>query len=138
MNNRYLYRAKRTDNGKWVEGFLTRYDDRFEIANIVSNEILIPVISSTICQCTGLKDKNGKLIWENDIVAYYFGKTCAPICFGSYQSCFDNTKTEHVGFYVNWNDKCNYRKDLGYWINMIEADVVGNIFDNTELLEVGE
>lgn len=138
MNARYLYRAKRTDNGEWVEGFLTRYDDRFEVANIVSNEILIPVISSTICQCTGLKDKNGKLIWENDIVAYYFGKTCAPICFGSYQSCFDNTKTEHVGFYVNWNDKCNYRKDLGYWIDMIGVEVVGNIFDNPELMEVGE
>ena len=50
MNDRYLYRAKRTDNGEWAEGFLARYDERFEVANIVCNEILIPVISSTICQ----------------------------------------------------------------------------------------
>lgn len=153
MNDRYLVRAKRIDNGEWVEGFLFQlcYDSIF--CWCIGNEPLSPndyselcgfnrewfyIDESTICQCTGLKDKNGKLIWENDIVAYYFGKTCAPICFGSYQSCFDNTKTEHVGFYVNWNDKCNYRKDLGYWINMIEADVVGNIFDNPELLEVEE
>ena len=142
MNDRYLFRAKRTDNGEWVEGFLVKKHGLFFIYDIINSDTCrqsnYDVDPSTICQCTGLKDKNGKLIWENDIVAYYFGKTCAPICFGSYQSCFDNTKTEHVGFYVNWNDKCNYRKDLGYWINMIEADVVGNIFDNTELLEVGE
>ena len=146
MNDRYLYRAKRIDNGEWVEGFyaVARYRKGLTQHNILiaDNDLgyfkWIVVDPSTVCQCTGLKDKNGKLIWENDIVAYHFGKTCAPICFGSYQSCFDNTKTEHVGFYVNWNDKCNYRKDLGYWINMIEADVVGNIFDNTELLEVKE
>ena len=138
MNNRYLYRAKRTDNGEWVEGLLTIMWGQLHIIITEDENTVYPIDESSICQCTGLKDKNGKLIWENDIVAYYFGKTCAPICFGSYQSCFDNTKTEHVGFYVNWNDKCNYRKDLGYWINMIEADVVGNIFDNPELLEVEE
>lgn len=140
MNDRYLFRAKRIDNDEWTYGYLYGIWERKYILWGMTNNVpdMTEVEPSTICQCTGLKDKNGKLIWENDIVAYYFGKTCAPICFGSYQSCFDNTKTEHVGFYVNWNDKCNYRKDLGYWINMIEADVVGNIFDNPELLEVGE
>lgn len=141
MNARYLFRAKHVHafdvNKKhdgWVYGFIS-CENYIYSPELGTEKLIDP---STICQCTGLKDKNGKLIWENDIVAYHFGKTCAPICFGSYQSCFDNTKTEHVGFYVNWNDKCNYRKDLGYWINMIEADVVGNIFDNPELLEVGE
>lgn len=140
MNDRYLYRAKRIDNDEWTYGYLYGIWERKYILWGMTNNVpdMTEVEPSTICQCTGLIDKNGKLIWENDIVAYYFGKTCAPIYFGSYQSCFDNTKTEHVGFYVNWNDKCNYRKDLGYWINMIEADVVGNIFDNPELMEVGE
>lgn len=140
MQDRYLFRAKRIDNGEWTYGYLYGIWERKYILWGMTNDVpnMTEVDPSTICQCTGLKDKSGKLIWENDIVVNYFGKTCAPIYFGSYQSCFDNTKTEHVGFYVNWNDKCNYRKDLGYWINMIEADVVGNIFDNTELLEVGE
>ena len=95
------------------------------------------VAPATICQCTGLKDKNGKLIWENDIVKDLFSDTAAPIRYGSYQSCFDSTKVEHVGFYVNWSGKYNknYRKDLGYWIHMVDAELIGNTFDNPELLE---
>lgn len=96
------------------------------------------VDASTICQCTGLKDKNGKLIWENDLVKDLFSDTIAPIRYGSYQNCFDSTKTENVGFYVDWSvtDKKYMRKDLGYWINMVDAEVIGNTFDNPELLEV--
>lgn len=40
-----------------------------------------------------------------------------------------------VGFYVDWSESRNYRKDLGYWINMVNAEVVGNIFDNPELIK---
>lgn len=91
----------------------------------------------TICQCTGLKDRNGKLIFENDIVKDLFSDTAAPIRYGSYQSCFDSTKVEHVGFYVDWSGKYNknYRKDLGYWIHMVDAEIIGNAIDNPELLE---
>ena len=71
------------------------------------------------------------------MVKYLFSDTIAPIRYGSYQSCFDSTKTEHVGFYVDWSvtDKEYMRKDLGYWINMVDAKIVGNKFDNSELLE---
>ncbi len=158
MEERYLYKAKRLDNGEWVIGNLIRNSD----AEDGWEAIIIPaknsnmftkhighgygslgfenwyrVDPSTICQCTGLKDKNGKLIWENDIVKDLFSDACAQIKYGSYQSCFDSTKTEHVGFYVGWSGKYTkrYRKDLGYWINMVNAEVIGNIFDNKELLE---
>ncbi len=155
MNNRYLYRAKRIDSGEWVEGFLFQlcYDSIF--CWCIGKEPLSPndyselygfnrewfyIDESTICQCTGLKDKNGKLIWENDIIKYHFGNVYAPIKYGEYQSCFDSTSTGHIGFYVDWRGtkKENMRKDLGYWINMISAEVEGNIFDNPELLEVVE
>lgn len=96
---------------------------------------IIEVDPETICQFTGLCDKNGKKIWENDIIKYHFGEIYAPIKYGCYQNCFDSQKTEHVGFYVDWTgDKC-LRKDLGYWINMVDAIPVGNIFDNPELLQ---
>lgn len=142
MEDRYLFKAKHTHilpgnyhlNGSWIVGFLS---GEHYIANDSGEYLIDP---STICQCTGLKDKNGKLIWENDIVKYLFSDACAQIKYGSYQSCFDSAKTEHVGFYVDWPGKYTkrYRKDLGYWINMVNAEVIGNIFDNKELLESEE
>ena len=61
----------------------------------------------------------------------------APIRYGSYKSCFNSEKTEHVGFYVNWSGTYskNYRKDLGYWIHAFGVEIIGNVFDNQELLE---
>ena len=135
MNDRYLYRAKRTDNGEFIEGLLTIMWGQFHIIDPDDENTAYPIDQSTICQCTGLKDKHGKLIWENDIVKYHFGEEYAPIKYGVYQSCFDSTKTGHCGFYVDWPENANKRKDLGYWINMVDAEIAGNIFDNHELLE---
>lgn len=150
MEDRYLFKAKRLDNGEWVIGFYhwTNWinPQTKEIVEVTHSILPIDyqdsyhVDPSTICQCTGLKDKNGKLIWENDVVKDLFSDTYAPIRYGSYQNCFDSTKAEHIGFYVDWSGKYtkNYRKDLGYWIHMVDAEVIGNKFDNPELLEVQE
>lgn len=135
MEDRYLFKAKDC-NSIWRVGLLIALqEDRCAIEEKDGSKWACD--SETLCQCTGLKDKNGKLIWENDIVKDLFSDACAQIKYGSYQSCFDSTKTEHVGFYVDWSGKCakRYRKDLGYWINMVNAEVIGNIFDNPELLE---
>lgn len=155
MEDRYLFKAKRLDNGEWAIGNLiqnlflkgvrswisSEQEDKTRLKSISRTQALwnsIEVDSSTICQCTGVKDKSGKLIWENDLVKDLFSDTIAPIRYGSYQNCFDSTKTENVGFYVDWSvtDKKYMRKDLGYWINMVDAEVIGNTFDNPELLEV--
>ena len=124
MRDRYLFKGKEKDSGKWLEWNA--------IAGIPHG---VTILTNTICQCTGLKDKNGKMIWENDIVKYHFGNVYAQIRYGAYQSCFDSQKTEHIGFYVDWSESRNYRKDLGYWIHMVNAAVVGNVFDNLEVLE---
>lgn len=146
MGDRYLFRGKRIDNGEWVEGYLsypfcTKKGNEsyyFYAKDSLGFFCRCVVDASTICQCTGLKDKNGKLILENDLVKDLFSDTIAPIRYGSYQNCFDSTKTENVGFYVDWSvtDKKYMRKDLGYWINMVDSEVIGNTFDNPELLEV--
>ena len=147
MNDRYLYRAKRKNWRElpkemwWIEGYYAYFkqnDNHCIYYETDGFTLVCDIDISTLCACTGLKDKNGKLIWENDIVQELFGNTFAPIKYGSYQSCFDSAKTEHVGFYVDWSvtKEPNMRKDLGYWIHMVDAEIVGNTFDNPELLKV--
>lgn len=156
MENRYLFRGKRIDNGEWVQGNLIRSNDAedgYEAIIIPTNDSNMftkggsrgdlgfenwhRVNETTICQCTGLKDKNGKLIWKNDIV-----------------KCIDkNNDIEFMavvefgnpnGFY-NWGYQLKHIKgdkpnlDILLWIDIEEAgatcEVIGNVFDNPELLE---
>lgn len=134
MSREILFRGKRIDNGEWVEGLLTVMWGQYHIINSDDENTAYPIDESTICQYTGLTDKNGNKIWENDIVKYHFGDDVAPIRFGEYQSCFDSQKSAHIGFYVDWSSKKYLRKDLGYWVNMIDCNVIGNIFDNADFL----
>lgn len=144
-----LFKAKRVKNGEWIEGSLIDLDidsgyyyivPPYKGASTLPIGFLITdgmelVIPETLCQFTGLTDKNGQKIWENDIIKYHFGEIYAPIKYGCYQNCFDSQKAEHVGFYVDWSDDKCLRKDLGYWIDMVDTMPVGNIFDNPELLQ---
>ena len=148
MDIRDLYKAKSARNGEWCIGSLLQRKDEYYICPIssiytveFSNEEdlyefggFVLVDKDTICKCTGLVGKDGNIIYENDVIKYHFGNEYAQIRYGAYQSCFDSQKAEHIGFYVDWSESRNYRKDLGYWINMVNAEVVGNIFDNAELL----
>lgn len=149
-----LFKAKRIDNGDWVMGgsiiqFLddgtgSIYIPRFSEKCICTHDNLTDDITGfedcrfhkvdpeTICRFTGLKDKNGKLIFENDIIKCQFEDMYAQIKYGVYHSCFDSANTSHCGFYVAWAEDTYMRKDLGYWINIEYAEAVGNIFDNPE------
>ena len=139
MNDRYLYRAKRTDNLEWVEGFLM--DDNYINTPFNDNDVggrfddPVEIDPSTICQCTGMPDKNSKVTCEHDIIKTPVGN--AKIIWNCTPSPTDNHI--NVGFEVVFLDATandNYRHDLGYWIG--KSKVIGNIFDNPELLEVGE
>ena len=133
MEDRYLFKAKRLDNGEWVQGALFNGESHCIIGQEIKfspyNEHECKIVGyevdrDTICQCTGLKDKNGKLIWENDIIKCKFGIAVAV---------WDKSE---------WRIKLVkdniWRKDLHYWVveDNQRTEVVGNIFDNQELLEV--
>ena len=131
MNDRYLFKAKRIDTGEWVQGYLYGIWEKIYILWGMTNDIpnMIEVDPTTICQCTGLKDKNGRLIWENDIVKClynYYGEK------GVYK-CVDIGKViykEDICCFVATNGK---NADYKWWEE--EKEVIGNIFDNPELLE---
>lgn len=128
-------------DGKWVEGlpmYTANKSEKGKIDRILTLRdgyySILLVCPETVCQYTGMTDKNGRKIFEGDIVKYHFGEDVAPVRFGSYQSCFDSQQAEHCGFYVDWKAEKNLRKDLGYWVHMVDAEIVGNIHDNLELI----
>ena len=132
MQDRYLFKAKRKDNCEWVFGGLSYCEktNAYFITNMGKDHISYigfqqEVDSNTICQCTGLKDKNGKLIWENDIANCFEAECCGKISWNESEAGFyfdvlleDGTyEEEHIYDYAD----CMM--------------VIGNIFDNPELLE---
>lgn len=129
MEDRYLYKAKTIPkekgefNNVWVTGNLIVSNGKYYIHPVnnvvnVKNEIgriivMHEVIPDTICQCTGLKDKNGKLIWMYDIIRDERG-------------CVKPNKLP-IGIKQNLLSA-----------KSLEVEVIGNIFDNAELLESEE
>lgn len=137
MKERHLFRAKRKDSGEWVFGGLSYCEKTgaYFITNMGKDHISYigyhqEVNPDTICQCTGLKDKNGKLIWENDIVAYW----------DSYSTESGLAEADCIGKVV-WDDETisfqvtNRLSAESYEVLGDECSVIGNVFDNPELLE---
>ena len=143
MNDRYLYRGKRVDTGEWVEGslvtgvffrlgqeipymFCPNLADYDCFEDFSEENGIFEVDPSTICQCTGLKDKNGNLIWENDIANCMNAECCGYISWNE----------SEAGFYfdVLLEDGRFEEKHIYDYQDCME--VIGNVFDNPELLEV--
>ncbi|WP_158099284.1 YopX family protein [Drancourtella sp. An57] len=139
-----LFRAKRIDNGEWVEGYYIYHikrticpigdsvkpedeqhvimQDGFSDWNMPRNTVVFDIDPENVCQYTGLKDKNGKRIWENDIVSGYFNhkKITGFIKYGS-----------NAVYYIE--------REGSYGIHLDNSEdwleVIGNIFDNPELMK---
>lgn len=113
-----LFKAKRIDNGKWLEGLVTKIENTFCLIREYGSNISYECDVNTLCQYTGLTDKNDNKIWENDAV-----------------------DLDYDNFIVKW-DKDDARFTLenetliesffnidGKW-----CEVIDNIFDNPELI----
>ena len=141
MEDRYLCKARPIGTRKqWVTGFYAvlgektviiekepeKYHD-IEAGKISCGNEIVEVIPKTVCQCTGLKDKNGKLVWENDIVmTVYDGNEHI------YQVVWDESELD----FKATNGKENYESNFEYLPCCDEIEILGNCFDNPELLEV--
>ncbi len=137
MESRYLFRAKRLDNDEWVEGFyfcMTHPDGRhthhfiIPLGTDLSREtpiekIQVEIDPSTICQCTGMPDKNKKLVFENDIVWDFDERKFFTIIWNQEDMCWN---VEDADGYKYTFEEC-YGESI---------EVEGNAFDNPKVLEV--
>lgn len=118
MEDRYLFKGKEKDSGEWVTW------------NIFSGLYGHDIDKSTICQCTGLKDRNGRLIWENDIMVAHLD---------------DDYPEDETYIRILWRGSGFYSKEKGsedmLQINELDQEyfeVIGNIFDNKDIFESEE
>lgn len=123
INDRYLFKAIDT-NSVWRTGLLIALKGN-RCAIEESDGSKWACDAKTLCQCTGLKDKNGKLIWENDIANCLTEECCGYICWNE----------SEAGFYFNvlLEDGTYEEEHIYDYVDCME--VIGNIFDNPELLE---
>lgn len=135
MNRKILFRGKRVDNGEWMEGSLLSFESGAPAIAQSKSIALFPkeksmisiancfeVIPETVGQYTGLKDKNGKQIFEGDIVRseldYHFHMV-EFVGYEFYGWCLLDMRTQ----------ECQYIYEYS------EIEVIGNIYDNPELME---
>ncbi len=133
MKDRYLFRGKRTDNGEWVIGsYIPKWYDGARISQVIVQDensddlglldeplVKYYIQSKTIGQCTGLKDKNGKLIFEGDVVDR-----------NGYRGVIEYNDHYEAGacFVVNFDDED--AQDLwDYKLRWYELEIIGNIHE---------
>ena len=145
-----LFHGKRVDNGEWVEGYY--YESKISGCFILFPKIKVrkkdrvvikdsfevaEVIPETVGQYTGLTDKNGQKIFDGDIISAITLDTgseqMAVVCFGNFID--ENNGDEYIGFYIEFDGIKTTITQLAMEECKNRIEVIGNIYDNPELLK---
>lgn len=136
MNDRFKFRCYNKFQEKmfnvksmsYINGIVQRIEVQDDDRILIFDEWLNNIDNTVLMQSTGLKDKNGKLIYEGDIVKFNFDTDEIKAVVS-----WDNK--ELIGFYLNTTDyfKDKYVTDYDFYKN--DYEVIGNIYENPELLE---
>lgn len=143
-----LFRGK-TISGNWVQGLLANKNDNWYISNKAGVPLAYEIRPETICQYTGLTDKNGKKIWENDILMGHGNREdLVKVVYGEFP-VINTESLEAVDKVIGWHYEviptdalskckpfCLPMPLTEEYVKTCEFEVVGNVFDQPELLEV--
>lgn len=123
-----LFRGKRTDNGEWVQGYICRYgwigkEKDYIIPDYASALYTAEIDPETVGQYTGLTDMNGRKIFEGDTVWNSYDED-----YGKVE--WDNDMAKFIITFPTFTvDFANVYGE--------ELEIVGNVYDNPELLKGG-
>lgn len=159
MNREILFRGKRLDDNEWIYGSLVETDDNYneplsrrkitksiKICNYVPGDWSLggwsfdKVIPETVGQFSGLLDKNGKKIFEEDIIELenYLHNKIKVVCkFGTARRVLYENECDITGFYFEYEGHLKTFPIVNNYANKHDLElfeVVGNIYDNSELL----
>lgn len=134
MMREILFRGKRTDIGLWVFGDVIQYADGTKAIKRSMLQSIVEVAPATVGQYTGRKDKNGKRVFEGDILRLFTiweDGTAEPVDVPVIVQFCENDQC-----YVLTTKQGSHYDDFGNYGRPEYYEVIGNIHDNTELLEV--
>lgn len=152
-----LFRGKRTDNGEWVHGYYVAANHNWHNRGVHKDWIVTaacanggwfalhgrhPVVADTVGQYTGIKDKNGTMIFDGDVVkigvSYGEGYNSRSV---TGVIAYDDMG--YLGVIVEYYDGRPVWSDIICELDLSGAiedycfEVIGNVHDNPELMEVG-
>ncbi len=133
MNREILFRGKRTDNGEWTQGYLFRIWEKAYICWGTVNDIpdMKEVDPETVCQYTGLIDKNGRKIFEGDVVKALYKPKDEDLTTDYFIIKWDKYCCKYVGYYTRKENEYNPL----LFGSQVSFEIIGNIFGNPELME---
>lgn len=121
------FRGKRLDNGEWLYGSLVILNGRYFIFDDANRHEVDP---TTVGEFTGLKDKNGKEIYEGDVIRSPLSEDKTR----PHRIFYHTGNAAFMGALVDRKELCYLRLDQD-WIYKFGKEVIGNIHDNPELIE---
>ena len=124
------FRGKRLDNEEWLYGSLVILNGRYFIFDDANRHEVDP---TTVGEFTGLKDKNGKEIYEGDVIRSPLSEDKTR----PHRIFYHTGNAAFMGALVDRKELCYLRLDQD-WIYKFGKEVIGNIHDNLELLKGGE
>ena len=124
------FRGKRLDNGEWLYGSLVILNGRYFIFDDANRHEVDP---TTVGEFTGLKDKNGKEIYEGDVIRSPLSEDKTR----PHRIFYHTGNAAFMGALVDRKELCYLRLDQD-WIYKFGKEVINNIHDNPEFLKGGE